>query len=214
MKFDVKTIEILKNFSVINTSILFKPGNVISTVSPLKNFLARATVDITIPKEFAIYELTKFLGIISIMPDADIEFGDKQLNIKNDKSTLRYTYASPSMITASPYTQLTIEDKLAQFELPYSTLSTIVKAANILELPSIGISSEDGVITVKAFNSEDETSNTYRVDVGSTSNTFNVMFDVDRLKLLNRDYTVSVSDGGFVQFSASDIDYWVAVTSS
>lgn len=61
MKFSNETLAILKNFSSINTNIIFKPGDTLATISNAKNIFAKATIKETIPNEFAIYDLTPFL---------------------------------------------------------------------------------------------------------------------------------------------------------
>ena len=45
MKLSDKTILLLKNFSSINQSILFKAGTTLRTMSVMKNILAEATID-------------------------------------------------------------------------------------------------------------------------------------------------------------------------
>ena len=42
MKLSDKTISVLKNFSSINQSILFKEGNKLRTISVMKNILAQS----------------------------------------------------------------------------------------------------------------------------------------------------------------------------
>ena len=61
MKLSDKTIKLLKNFSSINQSILFKEGSKLRTISVMKNILAEATVDEEFPKDFGIYDLVQFL---------------------------------------------------------------------------------------------------------------------------------------------------------
>lgn len=215
MKLDVKTLDVLKNFNMINQSILFKPGNVVSTVSISKSILAIANLEHTIPREFAIYDLSKFIGAASIMQDCDLEFEENQVYMKSGGSVIRYSYASPTMITASPYKMINIENPLASFDLTFSTLSNIVRAANVLELPDIVIMTEGNEIFIQASNEKDNTSNNYRVKVGNTENDFRLVFKVENLKLMNRDYTVIVPERGqLVQFKASDINYWIASTTS
>ncbi len=215
MKLDVKTLDVLKNFNMINQSILFKPGNVVSTVSISKSILAIANLEHTIPREFAIYDLSKFIGAASIMQDCDLEFEENQVYMKSGGSVIRYSYASPTMITASPYKEINIDNPLATFDLSFSTLSNIVRAANVLELPDIAIMTEGNEIFIQANNEKDNTSNNYRVKVGNTSNDFKLVFKVENLKLMNRDYTVIVPERGqLVQFKASDINYWIASTTS
>ena len=53
MKISNDTIEVLKNFAGINTNILVREGNSLSTISTGKNIFAKAEVKETFPKEFA-----------------------------------------------------------------------------------------------------------------------------------------------------------------
>ena len=66
MKLSDKTINLLKNFSDINQSILFKKGNKLRTISVMKNIMAEAEIQEDFPKDFAIYDLTQFLSLIHI----------------------------------------------------------------------------------------------------------------------------------------------------
>ena len=54
MKLSSKTIELLKNFSSINQSILFKEGSKLRTISVMKNILAEATSTVASAKMFFI----------------------------------------------------------------------------------------------------------------------------------------------------------------
>ena len=65
MKLSDKTLSLLKNFSNINQSILFKKGSSLRTISVMKNILAEANIEEEIPKDFAIYDLVQFLNNLS-----------------------------------------------------------------------------------------------------------------------------------------------------
>ena len=54
MQISRQTVEILKNFSTINPSILVKPGSEIQTISTMKNILAKSAVTEDFINEFAI----------------------------------------------------------------------------------------------------------------------------------------------------------------
>ena len=56
MKLSEKTVKILKNFSSINQSMLFRTGNKLKTKSTLNGIAAQAVVEEDIPFEFVIYE--------------------------------------------------------------------------------------------------------------------------------------------------------------
>ena len=65
MKLSDKTLSVLKNFSTINQSILFKQGSKLRTISVMKNILAEATITEELPKDFGIYDLNQFLNGLS-----------------------------------------------------------------------------------------------------------------------------------------------------
>ena len=61
MKISKQTIDVLRNFSMVNSSILISPGKELKTVSDMKTLLARASVVEDFPTEFAIYDLPQFV---------------------------------------------------------------------------------------------------------------------------------------------------------
>ena len=74
MKLSDKTIKLLKNFSSINQSILFKEGSKLRTISVMKNILAEATVDEEFPKDFGIYDLVQFLNGLDLHETPELDF--------------------------------------------------------------------------------------------------------------------------------------------
>ena len=66
MKMSTKTLNLLKNYASINTNILVKPGNQSSTISPVKNVMSVANVEEDFDTEFGIWDLNKFLGVVSL----------------------------------------------------------------------------------------------------------------------------------------------------
>ena len=75
MKFDNRTVQVLRNFSTINPSLVFKRGSTISTISPGKAVIAVANVQPEFPQDFAIYDLGNFLNVISLFEDPTLDFG-------------------------------------------------------------------------------------------------------------------------------------------
>ena len=61
MKLSSYTTSVLKNFATINQNLVIKEGSELLTMSAMKNIVAKADVEETFPKEFAIYDLFKFL---------------------------------------------------------------------------------------------------------------------------------------------------------
>ena len=77
------TIEVLKNYAEINQSLLFKQGSQLKTVNEQTNVLSKCTVNETFPQEFAIYDLNKFLGVLSLFSEPDMNFSDNSVSIKS-----------------------------------------------------------------------------------------------------------------------------------
>ena len=88
MKLSARTLQILKNFASINKSIVFRKGNILSTISPNKEILARAQINETFDIECAIYELPRFLGTLSLFNDPDIQFDTNHLKIIDGKQKI------------------------------------------------------------------------------------------------------------------------------
>ena len=65
MKLSDQTISVLKNFSNINQSIVFKNRQKLRTISVMKKTLAEATITEEFSKDFGIYDLNQFLNGLS-----------------------------------------------------------------------------------------------------------------------------------------------------
>ena len=50
------TLDVLKNFATINSSIVFRQGSTVRTISNAENILAKYTGEEIFPTDFAIYD--------------------------------------------------------------------------------------------------------------------------------------------------------------
>ena len=139
MKLSKHTLTMLKNFSDINMSIEIKKGNLLRTVSVQKNILAQAELEDEFPKDFAIYELNRFLGAVSLFDDPELEFNAKSANIGTTKHSVDYVYCDPSMIVTPPENNITFPDPEVKFVLSQDALSQVMKASNVLGTPEIAV---------------------------------------------------------------------------
>ena len=210
MKLSERTIQILKNFSTINQSILVRPGSVLKTVSPQKAIFAQATVTENFEQEFAIYELPRFLGTVSLFSDPDFDFRDKYVTISSGKQRVNYTYADPSMIDTPPNKDIKFPDTDINFTLSHEQLSAVMKAGSVLQMPDVAITGADGLITIKAIDSKNSTADVFSLDICETTSEFNVVIKPERLKFIPGDYEVSLTDSGISRFKCGNITYWVA----
>jgi hypothetical protein len=212
MKLDPKTITILSNFSSINSSILFKEGNIISTISPTKTVLAKAVVPDTFTKRFAIYNLSRFLSVISLMNNADLSFEETSVRMIDENSIVNYRYAEESTIKTPPEKDISLPSVDVNFKLADKTFKEVIKAAGVLQLPEIAVVGNGVDVFLQAIDIKNDSSDTFSVKVGNTENNFKIIFKVENvIKLLSGDYDVSISSRGISHFKGDSIEYWIAV---
>ena len=138
MKLSDKTISVLKNFSSINQSILFKEGNKLRTISVMKNILAEATVSEDFSKDFGIYDLNQFLNGLSLHSSPELDFAnDGYVVIREGRSRSKYFFADPNVIVTPPDKAITLPSEDVCFELSTDQLDKLLKAAAVYQLPDI-----------------------------------------------------------------------------
>ena len=118
MKLSNETVTVLKNFSTINQNLVIKEGSSISTMSAMKNIVAKAEVKETFPQEFAIYDLNEFLSCLSLFEKPNLDFKDDFVMITEDSRSgrsLKYWYSDPSVVT-TPKKELTMPETEVNFE--------------------------------------------------------------------------------------------------
>lgn len=211
MKFSARTAQVLRNFSTINQSIIFKPGNQIKTISLSKTIMARARIDSDIEKTFAIYDLPQFLSAVSLFEDPELELGDRSVNIGSGRERIRYTFSEPSLILAPPEKEIQLPTPEVEFTLRNDVLTRVQKALGIIGAPEIAVTGDGEKIYVEALNTKNSSESTYKVEVGETDKTFRLIFLAENIKLLPGDYEVAISSKGLSHFKGEDIEYWVAV---
>ena len=107
MRLSEQTVSLLKNFAGINQNIQFKAGSKLQTISAQKNILVDAEVPELFPSDFAIYDLNKMLGVMSLFQDPELEIGDKTMKVGGK---VNYMFADPSMIVTPPEKELTFPE--------------------------------------------------------------------------------------------------------
>jgi hypothetical protein len=206
MKISKSTIEVLKNFATINQNILIRPGKQLTTRTVAKNLFASADVDTDFPQEFGIYNLSTFLGVLSLFSDPDVELGEKSMTISQGKYNVSYMFAAPEVL-AYPDKMINMPKTDATFELSEENLKSLLKAGAVLASTDLKISGNGSTISCTALDPKNPSANTFTVEVGETDRTFDAFIKLEHLKMPAGKYTVTLSDKKIAQFSNSDIKY-------
>lgn len=213
MKISEKTISILKNFSSIYSQFLFRPGSIIRTATETEDVFVFAHIDEDFPLTAGIHDLPKFLGILSLFSEPDLEFGEHQVCISSGRQKVHYTYASEKVIKAPPEGDLEL-DRALTFKLPSSEISRTIKGTSVLGHSSVAIVGRDGRLLMEGLNLNNPTADTFELDIGETDKTFRMIVPKEKLQLLPRDYEVCITRNHAVEFAAPDVTYLFAVDTS
>ena len=214
MKLSDSTLSLLKNFSTINQSILFKQGSRLRTISVMKNILAEATISEEFPKDFGIYDLNQYLNGLALHNNPELNFeADNYVVIKEGRSRSKYFFADPSVIITPPEKSIELPSEDVTFDLSTDQLDKLLKAAAIYQLPDLSVVGGDGVVKVLVRDKKNDTSNDYSVIVGETESTFSFNFKVENIKILPGTYSVVVSQKLLSRFTNKnqDLVYFIAL---
>ena len=207
----------LKNFSDINMSIEIKEGNILRTVSVQKNILAQAELEEEFPQDFAIYELNRFLGAVSLFDDPEFTFNGKSTNIGTSNHSVDYVFCDPSMIVTPPENNITFPDPEVKFTLTQDALSQVMKASNVLGTPEISVESDSGNINIKALDVNNDSTDTFTVALDEKSDSkFRFVFKTENMKMLPGNYDVEISSKGISHYimQGQKLEYWIATEAS
>lgn len=209
-----RTINILKNFSTINQSVLFTTGNTVRTINQAKTLMAQTTLAETFPFEFGIYDLNQFLGVVSLFDEPALDFNQKYVTVGDEETSSDYFYTDKSMILTPPEKSLELPDRVVTFEIKDYQLKKILQGANVLQLPDIVIAGDKKTISVNATDNKNPTSNNYKFEAGDTDKSFRFIVKAELLKLLPHGYDVSISSKKMIELSSAEdnIKYWIATT--
>jgi hypothetical protein len=215
MKISDNTISILRNFSDINANILFTPGKSLSTMSTMKNIMAKADVEEQFETEFGVYDLPEFLRALDSFQQPVLKFnGSANLKIQDEKSTLsaRYAFADKSTLRY-PSKQISMPDKTVTFTLNNSDYESVKKLYTNLSLPDIAFKGEKGKIKLVALDKKNSNSNESSVTVGETDLEFTAYVKAENMKIIPGDYDVALSKAKIAHFinKKVKVQYWIAL---
>ena len=213
-----KTLDVLKNFSTINSSIVFRKGSTVRTISNAENILAKFTGEEVFPNDFAIYDLSQFLSGISLFSDPQLEFDNESfVNIRGGRQSARYYFSDPEItLKSAPEKNVKFPGSDLPFNLTGEDLIALQKASAVYSLPDLTFQSEEGSNEIKLIlrDKENDTSNTYDLTVsGCATGTYSLDLKIDNIRLLPGDYSVKVSKHLISEWTNTnaDLTYYIAL---
>ena len=210
MKLSDNTISVLKNYSTINQNLMINMGSTLSTMSAMKNIVAKATVEETFEKDVAIYDLNEFLASMSLFDKPELDFQDDFVMMRGEKNnSLRYWYSDPSVVTTVSKA-IEMPECEVEFTLSTEQLAEITRAAATIGAPDMVL--ENG--NLRVTDKKNDTANDFTLNVfEDTGVDYKFWFKVENLKLMAGTYDVSVSSSKISNFknTNADMEYFIAL---
>ena len=213
-----QTLNVLKNYSTINSSIVFRKGNVIRTISNAENILAKYTSEESFPTDFAIYDLGQFLSGISLFvnPQLDFTSGDF-VTIRSGGRSAKYYFSDPEItLKSAPEKNVKFPGGDLSFNITAEDLFALQKASSVYDLPDLTFDTTKGKIKLILRDKENDTSNTFEQDVSGGAvfeGEFSLDVKIENIRLVPGNYAVKVSSQLISEWTNLDTDltYYIAL---
>lgn len=210
MKIDDDTISVLNNFAKINFGIVIPEGNVLTSISETETTKGIAIVPTLFPRRFAIGNLNRLIGVMSLFKDPEIEFGEKSLVISDGNKKINYVYADESTIT-SHFKDIIVPNDYCKFTLTKEDFKNIEKAAGVLSLQQIVVRGDGANLYLETSDSSKINGDVYSINIGSTDKTFNAVYKVENFKIMPKTYEVTISSAGVTHLVSENLEYFIVV---
>jgi hypothetical protein len=217
MELNENTLNVLRNFSAINSNVVVRAGKNIKTITEARNVVSSATLTQEFPTNFGIYDLNEFLGVLALVDQPNLAFKEEFVMISDSsgRSKVKYFFSDPDILTA-PTSDVKMPDAEVNFNLDEGTLSRLKKASSALGHTSMSVEGEDGALKLTVFDDNNSTSNTYSTVVPGNypeGAQFKFIFNIANFKVVPGDYNVAVSSKLVSHFghASEDINYWIAL---
>lgn len=214
MKLNDRTLQIMKNFSSINSGLVLQPGKTQKTMSPEQTILVEAKLEDELPNVFGIYDLNQFLGNVTTLGNPDLSFSNDRVVMSSGDMSLNYYSCSPSLIISPPNKELVLPKIDVAFTISNATLTKILRLASMNNLPNLSVIGKNGEIKLQAHEAKNDTSNFVSTTIDEyVGADFSISFKTENLRLIPDDYNVEIAIGGFSKWSnkSGNLTYYIAM---
>lgn len=212
MKLSTNTVNVLRNFAGINANIYIKKGKKLATMAVAKNIVGEIDVEENFPEDIGIFNLSEFLGVLSLMDSPEITFDIKSMTIKEGASKIRYGYADPSILVY-PSKTINMPKSDIVFEVTATQVAQLQKAASTLSVQDIAFVGDGKKVTVQVLDKKNDSGNNYVMDIDAeTSKNFTALFKIENLKMISDTYEITLTKG-ISQFKGKGlkVTYYIAL---
>lgn len=221
MKFSKETLEIITAISRINAKspingAVFKKGNRIKARRYKSDMpVLYADIQDEIPRDFAVHDLPKFISLFSVLDDPELTFDDQYINFKSGKKKAKLRYVAEHLIENDPkFFEREIKMPSIDFscEVDGGTLKAIQDATSMFAAPQIAFIGDGNKMLLSTFNAKDPRSDKLEIEVAESNWNCNVIIDIALIQFIKRDYKVSISNKGLIEWKSDNITYYITAS--
>lgn len=194
------TIETLKSLYPINQTLKIVEGKKeLRTVNETKTVACQVDIEEELPRTLCIYDLREFISVLGIIENPVLDFSDdKFVLIKSADGTqqLKYIDGSENLINSYFERPFKLPSEDVSVKVTARQLSAVMDAARTLKLEFVGFKSKDGKVVLSAFdrnNGSGNDTNGFSIEVGETTDTFDLFYKTDALSVLEGDCEFTIS---------------------
>lgn len=211
-------IDTLKGLYPINQTLKIIGGNKhLKTINEQRSVACEVDLEVELPRTFCIYDLREFISVLSVIDKPVLDFtNDKFVVVKSEdgKQKLRYIDGAENLINSYFEKDFKLPSEDIEVAVSAQQLKAVMNAAQTLKLSYIGFRSEDGVVMLSAFdrnNGSGEETNGFSVEVGETTDEFDMFYKADTLAILDGDCKFEISARKISKVTNGTKVFWLSL---
>lgn len=216
-----ETIDTLKGLYAINQTLkIVKDTTEIRTVNEVKTCACITEIAETLPRDLCIYDLREFISVLSIIEDPILDFtSDKFVTVKSEDGSqrLRYMDGAENLINSYFEREFKLPSEDVAVSVTAQQLKAVMGAALALKLEYVGFKADGAKIYLTAFdrnNGSGDDTNGFSIEVGESTDTFDLFYKTDALTILDGDCSFEISASKISKVTNGKKLFWMALDSN
>lgn len=218
VKFSAETLQVLKRLHKINQGLRFiKDSTELRSMNEARTQVAFIQIAEKLPRDFCVYDLGEFITVLNVIESPVLDFSnDKFVLVKSEAGTqkLRYTDGQPDLVTSYTDKDFKLPSLDVTLAVSGAQLKSARSAAEALKLPYVGFKGVDGKVFLSAFaknNGDGNETNSYSIEIGETTETFDLFYKVELLSILDGDCTFEISKKKISKIENGKANFFIAL---
>lgn len=218
VKISAETLSVLKKLQRINQTLKIVEGsNELRSLNQTKTIAAYIEISESLPRDFCVYDLSEFITVLGIIENPILDFSnDKYVLIKSENGSqkLKYVDGQENLIDSYTEKKFALPSEDVQLSVTGAQLKSVHSAASALKLEYVGFKGNGEKVLLSAFsrnNGDGNDTNGFSIEIGETTETFDLFYKTENLGILDGDSTFTISKKKISEIVNGKAKYFVAL---